>query len=577
VFTHKGNIRMVSKTMARHYEGNLVGARMWGHYNTLWATPNHPFYSSGPSVKQGVTEKKLDFYPIEQLVTGNYVAVPTYQASGIQNELVIDATKYLGGYEYQEKDGMIKVYSAGNKCNKWIPRYLPVNEAFCKIAGYYLAEGHVDDHQGWRVGWTFHEDEVEFIDEVVQSVKEVFGLDCTIWKCTQSKTKQIKVNSKTLCIVMKNLFGKLAEGKQLADVFLQAPTEMQKIIFDCWANGDGWFGKYETVVVTVSEKLARQMATIALRLGIKYGTRTYPPRSPKHLTKYELSLSGAKNPYYAPKYNEGNLMRSIRSISTKEYNGLVYNLEVEEDNSFIADFVAVHNSVSGDMLSSTNKLLAGIFSADSKQAWLGGLVPILVGFILPGSDVGQNFGGEQVAEDGPIPGLPEKNQGAFDDWIDDISKDITVMKDKNATPTNRTAYTTEISGLTTTADEKSFIEAVNKLVAASNGKYKIGSWKRSNTRQWELYRRALAERGSNTVRGHQVAHPRDATHKGSMHEYGLAVDLAFADTGEVIKGAGAKLAHQLAPKFNLLFPVDGEAWHIQTNTGKEKNYYPPGK
>ena len=98
-----------------------------------------------------------------------------------------------------------------------------------------------------------------------------------------------------------------------------------------------------------------------------------------------------------------------------------------------------------------------------------------------------------------------------------------------------------------------FAQKLRALVAESGGRITISSGYRSRAEQqvlWEKY-------GHDTSR---VARPGT-----SNHERGFAVDL----------GGDLELAHRLAPKYGIVFPLDNEAWHaelggISTQSGGKK-------
>lgn len=90
--------------------------------------------------------------------------------------------------------------------------------------------------------------------------------------------------------------------------------------------------------------------------------------------------------------------------------------------------------------------------------------------------------------------------------------------------------------------------AVNKLMAASGGKIKLVSGKRSTQRQTQLWEQALRKYGSPERARKWVAPPGR-----SRHESGLASDL----------GGDLALAAKLAGQFGLYRPMAHEPWHFE--------------
>lgn len=105
--------------------------------------------------------------------------------------------------------------------------------------------------------------------------------------------------------------------------------------------------------------------------------------------------------------------------------------------------------------------------------------------------------------------------------------------------------------------EAVFNQALQKLIAASGGKVKITSGKRSEKRQEELWAEALKKYKDPAIARKWVAMPRSAGGKGSNHTRGIAADLRFAD--DSVK----KWVHENAAKYGLYFPLANEPWHIE--------------
>lgn len=92
-----------------------------------------------------------------------------------------------------------------------------------------------------------------------------------------------------------------------------------------------------------------------------------------------------------------------------------------------------------------------------------------------------------------------------------------------------------------------FKARLDQLIAASGGRIWISSGDRDTATQTALWNEAVAKYGPDEARN-WVAPPGH-----SNHEKGIAADL----------GGDLDLAHQLAPRFGLTFPMSWEAWHIE--------------
>jgi hypothetical protein len=108
---------------------------------------------------------------------------------------------------------------------------------------------------------------------------------------------------------------------------------------------------------------------------------------------------------------------------------------------------------------------------------------------------------------------------------------------------------TQALGSPGSATEAVFNTALQKLIAASGGKIKVTSGKRSTAQQAALYKQ----------KPHLAAKPGH-----SKHERGTAADLAYADD------AARQWAHANAAQFGLKFPMltrapgkKFEPWHVE--------------
>ena len=155
--------------------------------------------------------------------------------------------------------------------------------------------------------------------------------------------------------------GTPAPQKRLSQAILRMPRGWQQMFFEGYAGGDGCIrgeGKEEGCVrcTSASAGLLRDMRLMLARQGIAASVNG------RHNTKatwyagnpiFELSISasqfggrGIAKSYIHP---DGYILSSVKKTETYEWSGEVYDLSVEEDTSYTASGVSVHNSnVNGD-------------------------------------------------------------------------------------------------------------------------------------------------------------------------------------------------------------------------------------
>jgi hypothetical protein len=180
------------------------------------------------------------------------------------------------------------------------------------------------------------------------------------------------VYSKSLAEYIKYLCGENADKKKLAPELLNLEPSLQKEILKGFFKGDGQLRKRAKNALgseksgnrycafTVSENLAHQLYWLLLRNRIKCSLRKSSSKTKGGKYAYFITIHGKelnkleeeilvnpkkqgfksfifKNWYFEP----------IKKIEKYRFRGKVYNLEVEEDNSYLANTLAVHNCAAG--------------------------------------------------------------------------------------------------------------------------------------------------------------------------------------------------------------------------------------
>lgn len=155
-------------------------------------------------------------------------------------------------------------------------------------------------------------------------------------------------------------FGHLAHNKFIPNFILDLPVERLKIFLDGYLSGDGYKIKNSNYInaTTVSKKLA-----LTLSLAIQkcyYGVSIdYCKRKEKHIIQnrevnqrdtYSVNFSEHYNNYSKFKiinnyvyYNITKNRKTKKRLNFKNISERVYNIEVEDDNSYVVNNLIVHN------------------------------------------------------------------------------------------------------------------------------------------------------------------------------------------------------------------------------------------
>ncbi len=352
VYTHNNRWKKVTKKFVRSYSGKIYKIRPWYFTEGLKTTSEHPFFvtrgykcswikglcKSSCSKIQTCKDLRFEDYtsewiPASSLKPGDFIIYPRF----------------------------------GNSDNnkKKIDKY-SITPHLCRLIGYYLAEGHLIRDEG--VSLSFGKEEDTYIEDVKSIIKEIFNKH--EFKIDRRKGNDIIVYSKELNNFFGNFYNskiKKAHTKVLPNFMLELPLDLQAEVLRGWYRGDSGY--------TVSRELMNQMKVICLRLGIipsiridtveKYEKRGKHFINNRKITARHDLYSLARLSFFEDKFNLLNekefkkfktkmwrkhgwidknyVYIPIRKIEVEEYSGKVYNLEVEEDNSYTSEFCCVHN------------------------------------------------------------------------------------------------------------------------------------------------------------------------------------------------------------------------------------------
>jgi ribonucleotide reductase alpha subunit len=334
----------------------------------------------------------------ENIEVGDFLQVsyPTY----IHNESKISVVDHidLKGIEVVEDRVVIKRESCGyeyygrsyyNNQIKSIKNSIPLNSDFMRLIGYYLAEGHI--HQNLSsIHFTFGSKEIEYIEDTKNLLETLFDVNVFVVENRDNSTN-VSVHNKLLGTFIYNLVGSGFNKKYLTDTILYA--ENQKDILVGTFRGDGCTIDNGMALSLSNKELIKQLYNIALREGLTPKIRV-PKASHlattqpyileinylndkefieyvgKNLHKIEVKEFRTDGSLVGRAINQfwfnGNFFAKVNKIETKDINETVYNLEVEDDHSYVVNNIAVHNCYIG----SSPDNIEGIFDAYKEMALL---------------------------------------------------------------------------------------------------------------------------------------------------------------------------------------------------------------
>jgi len=372
VISHKGVPRRVTKTMRRQHVGDISNIYIFGDNRTYRLTNEHPVLVirskkrtwKERDVRQRHFAKDAEFIPASKVGVNDYVVIPIYSGHKIDN---INLKNHLS--QFVELDN--RLYPVGHRdCTDFsLPSQLDITQDLARFLGYYCAEGSVN-RGSIELCFGFYEN--KFVDDVLSLGKELFGLTGVATANRDRGNRTVRFCSILLSKFMESICGRGAHNKVVPDCIYQNNNcDIVKGFLTGFIRGDGTY-KYDTVsATTVSKIMAHQIRQLSLRIGVRTsikfrknkGSKLVPGTGPSYdidayggharnmhriVQKHEeLPTRILDDPKHLDKAGKGwidenYLLLPVRRIRKTQYRGQVYNLEVEEDNSYVTGF-AVHN------------------------------------------------------------------------------------------------------------------------------------------------------------------------------------------------------------------------------------------
>jgi site-specific DNA-cytosine methylase len=227
-----------------------------------------------------------------------------------------------------------------------------MNEDFWWMIGRWLADGWVrngqrsqrPDGECWGQVYIcagYHN--AAMVEERLNRVAE--------WQKFEERTvMKFRLNRKGLANWINRQFGKGALNKGLPAWVFGMPEAHRISLMDGYFSADGWTKKDGSrIVTTVSKNLAFSMRLLAE--GLDYATALYfVPVAPTKViegrtvnqhNQYQVAIRKDKRTNTLPGY--GCSWHKVRKVEPAQQMVPVYNLEVEQDNTYVVEGIVVHN------------------------------------------------------------------------------------------------------------------------------------------------------------------------------------------------------------------------------------------
>lgn len=375
VITHKGNKKkVIDKYEYDNTDGYLDSYRISNRNIKLQCTPQHEILAIKPSYYNRRIDKKsysidnAKFYQSKDINKGDIVLYPkNIKMDEIDNKKTIDLINYLpDSHKYKVSENYIWHNLNGIKIN----RHVKIDENLARLGGYYISEGGSNKNRK-SIKFTFNNKELDYIDEVIFLLKNIFSEDINYNISPNRNATNIVVSSRIINLFLSDLFGRTAYEKKIPNILSSKELFFNLLETMIYGDGSKTIDRRLTYT-TVSNTLAYQLSTYLK----SYGLSTQLNKIDSHVDKrgyessdiYKIILSGfniSKLNNYLPNYKHTNSEIKPKNIQRLQhqddnyyyyqiiskdkvpYDGKVYDISIEDDSTYIANGISVHNSPPG--------------------------------------------------------------------------------------------------------------------------------------------------------------------------------------------------------------------------------------
>jgi len=375
VVTHRNRLRPVVHKFERETEEPLyiIRPKKMG-YDDLRVTGDHKVYIirsewvNKHKSRDGLhLQHEPDWIPAKEIKPGDYVAVAYNGEECPPN--IISLQDYIP--EYETQDG--KLFKATTRgyhgyVSDWGTHYkihdrLVLDGELCYLFGRWLGDGCVTHRTGTDIPSgikiVFSLDEKNEAKEVARIIEAKFGIEGSIKLSSTERWYDLWVNSMPIGEFFKAFLGCYSYGKRLPDQLMHLPAELTLELLRGLFSADGYVSDNKLGIVLSNRTLAVQIHQLLLRMGYLFSVRENTHRLGR-VPAYRVQATanecaplferffGVQAPEHSVDlkyYFEYDSLKWVRidEIAVEDYSGIVLDIEVEEDHSFISAGIVVSN------------------------------------------------------------------------------------------------------------------------------------------------------------------------------------------------------------------------------------------
>jgi len=354
VLTHKGEQKKVIELMNRNITEEIIEFKTYGYSEPICLTKEHPILT----IK---ADKCINNRHYFRCWNCNAKGCPNKESSwNLKPE-------WVNAGELTERDIILFPITKSNERDIQTinieGKELPVSENLMNVLGSYIAEGY---SQASGIKFGFGKNDEDVVENITEALYE---LGYSPKETRKAPVIEIAINSYSLSRYIKSNFGGTGLEKHLPEWVINLPSEKLIHLIKYYFYGDGCDSGRLVKVSSVSQRLIFQLRDILLRMGIfgsiskldrKGTTIKIEGRTVNRNDLYELVFTGHDKALFKKiilgedepdTYNKFKFVDAayaylaVKEINKIQYNGKVYNFEVEDNNSYCTPYHIVHNCI----------------------------------------------------------------------------------------------------------------------------------------------------------------------------------------------------------------------------------------
>lgn len=377
VLTDKLKWQKVLNVQVRQYNGNVSRISSWGIEDVV-STEEHPFLvrevvRENPETGVWTDRIETKWLPASELEVlkynrtystkkskdrnnkrrfKHYLCLPRIIGMGIDNINILEIlnNSYGNDASFSSINGIITEVNYNHKFGGAKPVNIPVeldlDEDLLWIFGLWLAEGSFSKYDNGvvnAINFTLGSDELHFanrIKDYFDSMNATVSIRERKFDDNPRNVIDITVYSAFLARVFFSLFGEHFDKKKIPFDWINNLSNKQKYaLLNGLFDGDAKINKYNSVLKLCNKTLIWQSRLMMWSLGY---TSSITKVKNNNSDNYGYSIRFRNSGRFYYDIGDEFVYSPINKITIEQYNGVVYNIEVENDNSYCVGPI-VHN------------------------------------------------------------------------------------------------------------------------------------------------------------------------------------------------------------------------------------------